>query len=82
MAMASALRRASPGNSPAASAPAVENDSAPSRPTAKRQNVCHANPASRPVASSATAVVPMPKAKRRAGETRRMITMVSTAPPR
>ena len=80
--MASALRRASPGNNPAASVPAVVNVVAPSRPAAKRQKVCQPNPARSPVASSASAVAAMPKANRCAAETRRMSSMVSTAPTR
>jgi hypothetical protein len=80
MAMASALRRGSPWNSPAASVPAVENDMAPSTPAAMRQNVCHPSAAFSPVASSASVVVTMPMANSRAGEMRRMSSMVSTAP--
>ena len=80
MAIARALRRASPGNNPAASVPAVVNVAAPTRPAAKRQKVCQTNPACNPVASSASAVAAMPKANRRAGEMRRISSMVSTAP--
>ena len=79
--MASALRRASPWNRPAASAPAVENDIAPSTPAAMRQPVCHHSAAFSPVASSASAVVTTPKANRRVAGTRRISSMVSSAPP-
>ena len=78
--MASALRRVSPWNRPAASVPAVENDIAPSTPAAMRHPVCHPSAGFNPVASSASVVVTTPKANSRVGGTRRISSMVSSAP--
>jgi len=79
--MASALRRGSPRNNPAASAPAVENDIAPKIPAKIRQSVCHHSAAFNPVANSASVVVISPKANRRDGEIVLISSIVRTAPP-
>ena len=80
IAIASALRRASPGNSRAVSTPAVEKDIAPNTPAAIRQKVCQPIVASYPVASSVSVVVTMPNPNNRAGAMRPISSSVSTAP--